>query len=48
MEEPEIVVWNGHLVEGDTLSILEEHIWPPHLFEPIDVKDSIFFGHVFG
>jgi len=44
--QPQIVVGDAHLVEGDFLGILEETIRPPDVVQPLDVQNSVFLAHV--
>jgi len=44
--QPEIVVRNAHLVEGDLLGVFEEAIGPPDAVQPVDIQYAILFAHV--
>ena len=46
--EPNIVVWDGHCLEGDLLGILEVGVRPPDPVEPLDWQELIFSRHVGG
>ena len=32
--QPEVVVWDGHGLEGDLLCVLEERVGPPDITQP--------------
>lgn len=46
--QPQIVVRDAHLVEGDLFGVLEEAIGPPDAVQPVDVQDAILLAHVLG
>lgn len=46
MVEPEVVVGDGHLVEGDPLGVLEETVGSPDVVEPLHVQDAVLLRHV--
>ena len=46
--EPDVVVWNGHRLEGDLLRVFKERVRPPDEVEPLDRQQPIFSSHVVG
>ena len=44
--EPDIVVGDGHLLEGDLLGVLEVRVWVPDFLEPVDRKKPVVAGLV--
>jgi hypothetical protein len=46
--EPDVVVWNGHRLEGDLLRVFKERVRPPDEVEPLHRQQPIFSSHVVG
>ncbi|GBM18550.1 hypothetical protein AVEN_47942-1 [Araneus ventricosus] len=44
--EPYVVVGNGHLLEGDSLGVLEEGVGSPHLLQPAEREKAVLRRHV--
>ena len=40
------MVWDGHLLEGDLLGVLEVRVWVPDFFEPVNGKKPVVAGLV--
>ena len=46
MIQPQIMVRNAHLMEGDFLRVFEEAVWSPDLVQPVHVQDPVLLVHV--
>jgi len=44
--QPEIVIGNAHLMEGDLFGVLKEAIGPPNAVQPVDIQYAILLTHV--
>ena len=44
--QPQVVVGDAHLVEGDFLGVLKETVRPPDVAQPIDIENSIILSHI--
>ena len=46
--QPDIMVWNGHCLEGDLLRIFEIRVRSPDSVQPLNRQKLVFSGHVRG
>lgn len=45
--QPHVVIWNCHCLECHRFCVLEERIGSPHIFKPFNLKQTIFWRHIF-
>lgn len=46
--QPEIVIGDAHLMEGDLLGVLEEAVRTPDAVQPVHIQDAVLFAHILG